>query len=102
MACEHPGVRVVQDRRLDSAAKELAGLTHEVLVERVLRRDEDGEPVPSTAGPSPLLPEGGGGAGESDGDDGVEEPDVDPELQGVGRRDSEELALGQAALDLPP
>ena len=49
---------------------------------------------------SPLLPQRGDGAREADGEHAVEQADVDPELEGVRRRDAEQLAFEQAALDL--
>ena len=55
MAVEHARVRVVEDRSLDSTAEQRLGLAHEVLVERVLAGDEDGQPVPAAAGAAPLL-----------------------------------------------
>ena len=38
--------------------------------------------------------------GESDRDGAVEQPDVDAELEGIRRGDSEQLALDQPSLDL--
>ena len=42
---EDAWVLVVEDRGLDAASEQRLGLSHEVLVERVVARDEDGEPV---------------------------------------------------------
>ena len=102
MAGEDARVRVVEDRGLDAAAEELVRLAHEVLVERVLARDEHGQAVPAPAGAAPLLAQRGDGSREADGDHGVEQADVDPELERVGRRDPEQVALGEAPLDLAP
>ena len=102
MAVEDARVRVVEDRGLDLAAEQRLGLAHEVLVERVLARDEDGEAVAASTGPPPLLPERGHRPGKADRDRAVEQPDVDPELERVGGGDAEQLAFDQAPLDLAP
>ena len=99
---EDPGVRVVEPGRLDPPLEQRLGLAHEELVERVLARHEDREPVPAAPGPAPLLAQRGDGAGKPDRDRAVELTDVDPELEGVGRRDAEQLALHQPPLDLAP
>ena len=65
MAGEHARVRVVEDRRLDPPAEQLVGLAHEVLVERVLGRDEHREPVAAPPGAAPLLAQRGDRARES-------------------------------------
>ena len=102
MAGEDARVRVVEDRRLDPPAEQLVGLAHEVLVERVLGRDEHGEAVAAPAGAAPLLAQRGDRAREADRDHRVEQADVDPELERVGRGDAEQLALGEPPLDLAP
>ncbi len=99
VAVEHARVRVVEDRRLDLAVEQRLRLAHEVLVERVLRRDEHREAVRAAAGASPLLAQARDRAGEADRDRGVEVADVDPELERVGRRDAEELALDEPPLE---
>ena len=99
---EHARVRVVEDRRLDASPEQLVRLAHEELVEPVLARDEHGETVPASSGAAPLLAQGRNGAGEADRDHRVEEADVDPELERVRRRDAQEVAFGEAALDLAP
>ena len=57
--------------------------------------------MPAAPGPSPLLAQRGDRAGEADRDRAVELADVDPELERVGGRDAEQLALHQPPLDLP-
>ncbi len=91
---------MVEDRGLDSARQECVRLAREELVERVVRRDEDREPALTPAGASPLLPQRRDGSREADGDGAVEEADVDPELERVGRGHAEELALDESPLDL--
>ena len=100
VAVEHARVRVVEDRRLDAAAEQRLGLAHEVLVERVLRGDEHREPVAAPARAAPLLAQARDRAREADGDRAVEQADVDAELERVGRRDAEQLALDEAPLDV--
>ena len=56
----------------------------------------------AAAGTSPLLAEAGDRAGEADGDRAVEVADVDAELERVGGRDAEQVALHEAPLDLAP
>ncbi len=99
---EHARVGVVEDRRLDASLEQRRRLAHEVLVERVLRGDEDREAVLAAAGASPLLAEARDRSGEADGDRAVEVADVDAELERVGGRDAEEVALDEPPLDLPP
>ena len=72
MAVEHPRVLVVEDGGLDPAAEQRLRLPHEVLVERVLARDDHGEPVSAAARSSPLLAQAGHRAGEADRDHRVE------------------------------
>ena len=100
VAVEDTRVRVVEDRRLDLRLEQHLGLAHEVLVERVLACDQHGEAVSAPARASPLLAERGDGSGKADRDGAVEQADVDPELERVGRRDAEQLALDEAPLDL--
>ena len=97
VAVEHALVLVVEDRRLDPAAEQRLGLAHEVLVERVLARDQDGEPVAAAAGSSPLLAQARDRAGEADRDHRVERSDVDAELERIRRAHAEQLALRRAA-----
>ncbi len=99
---EDARVGVVEDRRLDPPAEQRLRLAHEVLVERVLARDQHGEPVPAAAGAAPLLAQAGDRAGEAGRDHAVEQADVDPELERVGGRDAEQLARGEPPLDLAP
>ena len=61
------------------------------------RRDEHCEAVAAPPGPAPLLAQRGDRAGEADRDHGVEQPDVDPELERVGRGDAEQLARRRGA-----
>src|SRR5579864_3674641 len=97
---EHARIRVIEDRRLDAAAEQLLGLAHEVLVERVLRRDEHREAVAAAPGTAPLLAQARDRSGEADRDRAVEQADVDAELERIGRRDAEQLALDEAPLDV--
>ena len=93
-------VLVIQDRRLDRAAEELVGMAAEELVERVLARDVDGEPLGPPAGAPPHLAKARDRAGEGHADRGVELADVDAELERVGRDHAEEVARDEAVLDL--
>src|SRR4051812_33787658 len=75
----------------------------EELVQRVVAGDVQRKPTAARAsGPTPLLAEARNGAGERDRDRRVQVPDVDPELEGVGRHDSGQLPGGEIALDLAP
>ena len=97
---EDARVRVVEDRGLDAAREQRVRLAREELVERVVARDEDGQPSLASPCAPPLLAQRCDRAGEADGDRAVEEPDVDPELERVRRGHAEELALDETALDL--
>ena len=99
---EDARVRVVEDRGLDAPPEQHVGLAHEVLVERVLARDEHGEAVAAAPGAAPLLAQRRDRAREADRDDRVEQADVDPELERVRRRHAEQLARAEPALDLAP
>ena len=102
MSVEDPRVRMVEDRSLDAPSHERLRLTHEELVERVLGGDEHGEPVRTSPGAAPLLAQACHRPREADRDRAVEEPDVDSQLEGVGRGDAEELTLDESPLDLAP
>ena len=97
---EDLGAVRVEDRGLDGPAEELVGVPAEELVERVLAGDVHREPAAAAAGAAPHLPEARDRAREGHADRGVELADVDPELERVGRDDSEQLAGAQPALDL--
>src|SRR5438094_1433517 len=100
MAVEDAVVLVVEDRGLDPSAEQRLRLAHEVLVERVLAGDEDGEPVPTAARAAPLLTQARDRPREAGRDHAVEQADVDPELERVRRGDAEQLACREAPLDL--
>src|SRR5439155_14701961 len=102
MPVEDAMVRVVEDRRLDASLQQRLGLAHEVLVERVLARDENREAVAAASGASPLLSERRHGSGEPDGDRAVEEADVDAELECIRRGDAQELSYHEPSLDVAP
>jgi hypothetical protein len=98
---EDPRVRVVEDRRLDAPRAERSGSRRRT--GRARPRSRRGSRARSAApGAAPLLPQRGDRAREADRDRAVEEADVDPELERVGRRHAEQLALDEATLDLPP
>ena len=72
----------------------------EELVEAVLTRDVHGEPAALAPRAAPHLAQAGDGTREVHADRCIELADVDPELEGVGRRHRQELALGQVRFDL--
>src|SRR5581483_8298065 len=61
---------------------------------------EDGETVAASARAPPLLAQARDRAGEAGRNHAVEQADVDPQLQRVGRRDAEQLSGDQPLLDL--
>ena len=89
----------VEHRGLDTAAKQRLGVAREEAVEPVRGGHVEREPLTAPARSSPLLPQARDGAGEADGDRAVEQADVDPELERVGRRHAEELSRHEIALD---
>ena len=91
---------VVEDRRLDGPAQEVLGVPAEELVQGVLSGHVDRQPAAAPAGPAPHLAQRRHRAGEGHHHRGVELPDVDPELQGVGCDHGQELAAGEPALEL--
>jgi hypothetical protein len=102
VAVEHARVRVVEDGGFHPATHERLRLAHEELVEGIFAGDEDGEPFRAPASTSPLLAQAGDRAREPDRDRTVEQPDVDPELERVGRGHAEKLPLDEPAFDVAP
>src|SRR5262249_46461727 len=102
MAVEDARVGVVENRGLHASLEQGRRFAHEVLVERVLRGDENRETVTATAGASPLLAEAPHRPGEADRDRAGEVAEVDPELERVGRGDAEQVSLDEPALELAP
>ncbi len=93
---------VVEDRLLDRPPEELVGVAAEKLVEGVLAGDVHREPRVAAPGAPPHLAQARHGAREGHAQGGVEVADVDAELERVGRHHGEQVALGQALLDLAP
>ena len=78
-------------------------MVHEVGVERVVARDQDREGVlPAAPGPADLLPQSRPGPGEAGQQHGVQPADVDPELEGVGGGEADQLAGAERRLDVAP
>ena len=91
---------MVDDGRFDATRQERFGLAREELVERILARHQDCQPVGAPARSTPLLAKRRDGPGEPNGDRAVEEADVDPELERVRCRDAEEVSVDEAPLDV--
>ena len=102
MAVQDSRICAVEDGRLDPALEQGFGLSHEELVERVLARDENRETGSLSPGPSPALPEARDRPWEADRQGAIQRPYVDAELERVRRCHTEELALHEPSLDLPP
>ena len=86
---------------LVALAEERLRVSHEVLVEGVVLRDENAEgALAGASAASGLLPCAGDGAGVSGQDGRVEGSDVDAQLHGGGGGQSEQPALEEVALDL--
>ena len=95
-------VRIEHDP-LELAGEEVLRMGHDVAVERVGERDEDGQRFAVLApGAADPLPRGGERAGIADEDADVEAADVDPGLERRGADDPFELAGEEAAFDLAP
>ena len=102
---EHVGeldavVLVIEDRRLHRPFQELVGMAAEELVEGVLAGDVERQPLGAPAGATPHLAQARDGAREGHADRRVQVADVDPQLECVGRHHREEVAAGEARLDL--
>src|SRR5262249_61861853 len=82
---ERAGIWVAENRGRDATAEQRLGLAHEVLIERVLAGDEDRQTMSPPAGATPLLAQAGHRPWKPDGDDRVEQPHVDAELESVRR-----------------
>ena len=72
----------------------------EELVQRVLAGDVDGQPAPAPSGAPPHLAQRGDRAREGHAHRRVERADVDAELERVGGDDGQQVAVGQARLEL--
>ena len=102
MIRKNVGIVRIKPRLLRAAAEEPAGVPHDELIQRRSGGREDrhrGSPPPS--GAARLLPEGIEGAGEARHHRGVQAPDVDAQLQGVGGHHPLNTPLPQAPLYLP-
>jgi hypothetical protein len=94
---------VLEDRGLDRPLHELLRMTAEELVEGIVARDVEREAaVLPPARAAPLLAQACHRSRKRHRDRRVEVTDVDSELEGTGRDDPQQLALGEAALDLAP
>ena len=103
VARKHLRVRRVEAGVLVGPAEERGRVTHVVLVERPLVRDQDREGRPARpAGPPGLLPGRRDRAGVPGDHDRVEPAHVDPELERVRGHDAAEPTLLQPPLDCPP
>ncbi len=100
---EDAAVPRVDHRRLGIAGEEIARVAHEVLIQGVGQGNEDDQRLlagpPDAAAP---LPGAGDAAGIADQKTRIQSPDVDPQLQGRGRDDAQQLPVEQPALDGAP
>ena len=76
-------------------------MSREEAIETVGRRHVEREALAAATGAAPLLAQARDRAREADGDRAVEQADVDAELERIGRRDAEQLARDEVALDRP-
>ena len=100
---EHVGVGRVGDRGLDRAAEDRLRVVGEVVVQRVVPGDEDDQRLllrPARA--AGLLPQRGERPRVAGQHHRVQPGDVDAELEGVGRRDAQQVTGRQRPLQLPP
>ena len=103
MACKDVGVRGVETGVLVGAAEERPGVTHVILIEGPLVRDQDREARSARSpGPPGLLPGRGDRAGVPGDHDRVEAAHIDPEFERVRRHHAAKPSLFEAALDRPP
>jgi hypothetical protein len=98
---EHERIRGVDHGCLGRPVEQVGRVLHQVLVERVVLRNEHRErrrrPPP---GPPGLLPHRGSRPRVADENGGVEGADVDPQLQRVRGRDGDQLVARELALEL--
>ena len=101
VGAEDVGVGRVEDRGLDRLPEQRLRVVDQIGVQRVVPRDQDRQGVlGAPTRPADLLPQRGAGAGEAGHQDGVQSADVDPELQGVGGGEPDQLAAAERDLDL--
>ncbi len=96
------GVGRIDDRGLVGAPEQRLGVVDEIAVERVGAGNEQREALAAAARAAPLLAQARDAAGEADRERAVEQPDVDAELERLGRDDAEQAARDEVALDAPP
>ncbi len=97
------GVVGVDYRVLGAASEEKARVPDQVLIERLVLRDENRKGLigpPSSS--ARLLPEARDGSRVPHDEASLHAADVDPQLQGVRRGDPQQLAREELSLDLPP
>ena len=100
---EHVGVVGVEDGRLHGSPEQRLRMVHEECVERLVAGHQHAERLlAGPAGAAELLLQRGPGAGEPDADDGVQTGHVDAELERVGAREAEQVAVTQSLLELAP
>ena len=97
------GLSGLHRRVLDGPPEEIRGLPHQVLVERVLERDQHGQRLglaaPRASGP---LPDARHRPRIAHQHRGVEPADVDAKLERARADHADQIAVEQPALDLAP
>src|SRR5207302_11279224 len=95
-------VRVDQSL-LRVSSKEILGMVDQVLIERAARRHVDGgRGTAAPAGAADLLPGAGDRSGIPAENGGIEVPDVDSQLEGVGANHAADRSVAKTVLDLAP
>ena len=97
-------VRVVwrDEGVLGTAVQQCVRMAHQILIERVIARDQDGERLlVAAAGPSRLLPCAGDAARIADQHRGVESSHVNAQFQRVCRRNAQQPAIEKLPFNLP-
>ena len=96
------GFSRVDDGVFHRLPEEVLRVVHQVLVDGVVVRDQDGEGLLAAAARAAgLLPGRGDRAGEPQQDRGVERADVDAQFQGVRGGDAQQLPREEGLLDGP-
>src|SRR5208283_2009282 len=103
MGLEDFGIERVYYRVLILTFEESAGVVHDVLIERILVRDQNyGRFTPASSNTSPPLPGGHDGARIADKNTQVKPAYVDPKLQGACRYDRAKSSAGKLLFDTSP
>ena len=100
---DHHGIVRVHHGAFEPPSEKILGVVHEILVQGVGLGDQGDQGFPvGPAHPASPLPGGGHRSRVAHQDAHIQPADIDPQFQGAGGDDPQELPGNQLGLDLPP